>query len=114
MSALIFDIDGTLTSFKDHKPLPGAFEMVNRLYDDGHRIIITTRRGDVEFKGHPVYSKQATYAFLRLNELKYHDILFDVPSPRVVINDDGAYAINVTRDSEDNAEVIANAVDNII
>lgn len=110
MAAFIFDLDGTLVSFETHEPLPGAVETVNRLYDEGHRIIFTTRRGDLEFAGHAYYSRQATYSMLRLNEFKYHDIIFDVPSPRIVINDAGAYAVNVERNADVDYDKIAEAL----
>lgn len=91
--AYFIDIDGTIFQHGTDRPLEGAIEQVNALYDAGAMIVLTTRRGSKEWKGHRIYDEEPTLRALRASRIKYHTILWDVPSPRIVINDSGAYGI---------------------
>lgn len=47
-----FDLDGTLCQttgreYRDAQPCPARIAEVNRLYDEGHQIVIETARGSV-------------------------------------------------------------------
>jgi len=89
---LFIDIDGTILHDKTEEPLPHAVEKINKAYDDGYLIILTTFRG-VNWKVANRFSKVNTLRLLKSIELKYHQIIWDSASPRIVINDDtcGAY-----------------------
>ena len=95
---LFIDIDGTIVDSNEN-PVPFAISKINECYDNGYTIIITTMRGDKFFDQKSRFCKQKTVMLLNSIELKYHSILWDVPSPRVIINDEGAIAINHKKDS---------------
>ncbi len=99
MAAYFIDLDGTLFQFGTNELLPGALEELNRLKDNGDIIVLTTRRGDLEFEGHEIFGEHNTLCALEKLKIPYSQILFNLPSPRVVVNDSGAYAINVKPDS---------------
>ena len=98
----IFDIDGTIVKHNGYKIdghdtlLEGAKEYLGSIPADD-RIIILTSRTD-EFR-------QMTLDFLKNNEIRYDDIIFNVPmGERIVVNDrkpsglNMAIAINLERD----------------
>ncbi|MCH9021958.1 MAG: hypothetical protein IID32_04265 [Planctomycetes bacterium] len=81
----------------------------------GHRIVITTYRGDrladeVDCR----FSEKNTRSMLECLGLKYHDILFDCPSPRIVINDSGVGSIDHPQDAEWDYNVIQGAPPEIV
>jgi histidinol phosphatase-like enzyme len=50
MSVYVFDLDGTLCKtpegrYYDATPIKGRIKKVNKLYDQGHTIIVDTARG---------------------------------------------------------------------
>lgn len=95
MSVYFIDLDGTLFKHSTQELLPGAAELLSKIKSEGHQIVLTTRRGDKEWgEDHPIYSKKATYQALRLYRIKYDEIIFDLSSPRIVVNDDGAFGHN--------------------
>lgn len=61
MSTFIIDIDGTICNaakrpdgsydYPNAVPIPSTIERINRLYDEGHKIILFTARGNRTFKG---------------------------------------------------------------
>lgn len=95
MSCFFIDLDGTIFRHGSNELLPGARERIDYIIESGGQIIFVTRRGR-EFEGHPVYNKESTLKALKELNIPYRDILFDVPSPRIIVNDDGCQAINVT------------------
>ena len=104
------DIDGTIIRWSDQKPAENAVETINAWYDEGHRIVLTTYRGDRISDGPDCrFSVGNTLKELEQIGLKYHDILFNCPSPRVVINDHGAGAINHPEDAKWDYNVVQGA-----
>jgi len=53
-----FDMDGTICTlttghdFHKAEPIPGMVKKINRLYDEGHMIIVATARGHVTRDGY--------------------------------------------------------------
>lgn len=98
MAAFFVDLDGTIFKHGTNDPLPGAIDFLRSINKKGHQLFFTTRRGK-EFSGHTVYDTAPTYSALRMLKseygIEYDDIIFNVVSPRVVVNDDGAYALSV-------------------
>lgn len=86
---LFVDWDGTLARFGTETPNPGAIETIFKVLEVGHQVIITTARTDL------FGIKQ----LLRNVGLEDLTVLGGVQNPRVVINDDGALAINHDRDA---------------
>jgi len=86
--SLFIDIDGTIIHTQTEEPLPHAVEKINAAYDDDVLIVLTTFRGDKYWEENDRFSKSKTLELLKSIELKYHQIVWDSPSPRIVINDD--------------------------
>jgi hydroxymethylpyrimidine pyrophosphatase-like HAD family hydrolase len=112
-----FDIDGTLVKHQTNPDiedgveetlLPYTQQFVNKLYDDGHFIILTTARWESQ--------RPQTVEMLKEFDFKYHQLIMGIGSgERIVVNDikpvgleiddnildqplPTAYAINVVRD----------------
>ena len=97
----IFDIDGTIAKHNGYKIdghdtlLDGAKEYLGSIPEDDKIIILTSRTDEF---------MQMTLEFLKENEIRYDDIIFNVPmGERIVVNDrkpsgiDMAIAINLDR-----------------
>jgi len=92
-----FDIDGTLCDtpnnekgkpdYLNAKPFPFMVQQVNRLYDEGHYIIMQTARG----KGSGIDHTELTKAQLDNWGYKYHELfpMFCKPTADVFIDDKG-------------------------
>jgi hypothetical protein len=94
MGCAFIDLDGTIFKHGTNSLLPGAQELLESIENEGHEIIFTTRRGDREFKDHPVYNADSARLAVRGLRVDYKELILDVSSPRVVINDQGAVGIN--------------------
>ena len=106
----IFDIDGTIAKHNGYKIdghdtlLDGAKEYLGSIPADDKIIILTSRTDEY---------RQMTLNFLKENEIRYDDIIFNVPmGERIVVNDrkpsglDMAIALNIDRDKFDLPKVI--------
>lgn len=94
MAAYFLDLDGTLLEWGTFNWLEGALELLKDIKSKGHQIFFTTGRGIEEQQDHKVFSKNITEKFLIDNNIEYDGILWNVRSPRIIINDDGCRAIN--------------------
>ena len=100
------DIDGTLFSYRtfskykttDPTPIKNTITQINKSYDDGHHIVLTTAR--------PEYLRIHTMNELNKTNIRYHKLVMAIGrGPRILINDnessapeiDRAFAINVKR-----------------
>lgn len=94
------DLDGTIFKWGTNELLPGAMEFLQKIKKDGHKIILTTNRGGAEWSTTPSssFNKETTLHYLSLLQVPYDEILFEMGNPRVVVNDGGAFAINVRQD----------------
>jgi len=81
------DLDGTIFKHGTAEFLPGAEELLNTVKEKNYRIIFMTRRGDIEWEGHPVYGKAATDKALKKLGLGDSTIVYDVMSPRHFLDD---------------------------
>jgi hydroxymethylpyrimidine pyrophosphatase-like HAD family hydrolase len=88
MAAYFVDLDGTTFYFGTNTPLPNALENLRAALKAGHQIIFTTLRADVA-DIRKVLKKAGLDCM----------IVTGVQSPRIVINDDGAQAINHPTDA---------------
>ncbi len=96
----IFDFDGTLVEHNGYKSgadkfLPGAKEFLQAIPQDDFVIIMTAREKE---------AKHITEKFLKENNIRYNEILFEMPmGERILFNDDKpsglkcAYAISPKR-----------------
>ena len=93
-----FDLDGTICDtplrksdnkpgYLESTPIPYMVEQVNKLYDDGHKIIIMTARG----RGSGIDWTDLTIEQLDRWGVKYHDLepMFHKPSADLFIDDKG-------------------------
>jgi len=82
---IIIDLDGTICSEEKTysrslaKPLDGAIENINKLYDAGNIIIIYSARTWMEF--------EMTTNWLKNHEIKYHQLVLGKPIGDVWIDD---------------------------
>ena len=101
MATFFIDIYDTIIPHGDNKspPFPKSVQTINDLYDKGHQIILTTARGEeYDFHFQTKYSKKKTIKMLEKHKIKYHQIVWNSSSPRIIINDRGAIGLEV-RDS---------------
>lgn len=94
------DFDGTLVEHNGYKTgedkfLPGAKEFLQSIPKDDFVLILTAREKE---------AREKTEKFLKQNEIRYNEILFEMPmGERILINDDKpsglkcAYAITPKR-----------------
>lgn len=82
---LIIDLDGTICTEEKMfsrslaKPVKKAVESVNRLYDEGHIIIIYTARMWIEY--------EMTHHWLTENGVKFHQLVMGKPQGDFWIDD---------------------------
>jgi hypothetical protein len=78
-------------------------ELVNSLYDDGHKIVIYTARGMTQFNGNviEIYGQLYTKTLNNLDEwgLKYHQLVMGKIHYDVLIDDKVLNSLNITKDS---------------
>lgn len=98
----IFDLDGTLLKHNGYKldgkdtVLDGVIEYFNTIPKEDKIVIVTSRTDEY---------KDITLNFLRENDIRYDEILFNMPmGERILVNDrkpsglDMSVAMNVDRD----------------
>jgi uncharacterized HAD superfamily protein len=85
----LIDIDGTVCDdiknedshlYKDAKPIEGSKEIINKLYDEGNKIVFFTARESKD--------REVTIDWLNKHGFKFHDLITDKPR---CIEDDCEY-----------------------
>jgi len=82
---IIIDLDGTICTEEKSfsrslaKPISGAVESVNKLYEEGHTIIIYSGRTWMEY--------EMTVDWLKKNQVKFHQLMMGKPIGDVWIDD---------------------------
>lgn len=82
---IIIDLDGTICTEEKTfsrsmaKPIQGAMQSVNKLFEEGHTIIIYSARSWNEF--------EMTTDWLKRNHFKYHQLMMGKPVGDVWIDD---------------------------
>lgn len=94
MATYFIDIDGVILKHNTNDPIPETIESIKQLQAQGHKIIITTKRNSAA--PHHLSPEITTQALEKLG-ISPTMILFDIDSPRIVINDQGAYGVNHPR-----------------
>jgi len=88
MTVYCFDIDGTICTntegdYEHAVPFKDVIEKVNRLYDEGHKIIYYTARGSTTgIDWHDLTRKQ-----LEDWQVKYHELVMGKPTADVYVDD---------------------------
>ena len=98
MATFFIDLDGVVFKFGTMVFNEGAVEFLRRLKANGHQIVFSTARKP---KNNNVPSLQLDLTIRRLKEekLEYDSIVGSLSSPRIVINDQGAFAIEHEKDA---------------
>jgi ribonucleotide monophosphatase NagD (HAD superfamily) len=98
MAAYFIDFDGVFFLYSTHIPAPGALEYVKKLKLEGHQIFFVTKRC-YGTNNDPNLELSITETKLKELGVTYDGIIGGVSSPRIIINDEGAEAINHIRNS---------------
>lgn len=95
MAAYFIDLDGTFFKYRTCEPVDGAVETVKRLMAEGHEVIFVTMRTG----RHVDTGYGPTVAALKQHfGVEWPRIIWNVGSPRIVVNDDGCAAVCHDRD----------------
>lgn len=83
-----FDLDNTLVTTEGNdyaasKPISNRIQDVNRLFDEGHTVILFTARGSASGKDHRKFTEDQMNRF----GVKYHRIVFGKPAADIFIDD---------------------------
>lgn len=98
MATHFCDLDGTLFLAGTQELAPDSRQFLDMIKDKGDKLIIVTRRGDEEWKGHAVFSEDVTLKALKDNDVDYDQIVFNVNNPRIIYDDNACRAITVEQD----------------
>ena len=94
----VFDIDGTICTvtdgeYKDAKPLQVRIDQVNKLYDQGHKILFHTARGMGRSDNSQVFAYRLLYKFTKKQledwGVKHHGLFMGKPAGDIYIDDKG-------------------------
>ena len=96
MAAYFVDLDGTFFLYGTNKLAPGAENFAKEINRRGDKIYFVTARkvGNVPKE----LNIEATHVALKELGIFYELIIDNCPSPRILINDQGASAVNIDRD----------------
>ena len=82
---IVVDIDGTICSstsangYQDAKFFPERIDRINKLYEEGHYIILYTGRGSSSGKDYKELTKaQLDAARVSYNELRFNKLPYDI------------------------------------
>jgi ADP-ribosylglycohydrolase len=93
MATYFIDIDGVLFKKGTNTANSYAVETIKYLISCNHKVLLTTKRNQIN-ADNPKLNIKNTKKALHTFGLDSLEIIEDVPSPRYVINDEGAHAIN--------------------
>lgn len=94
----VFDLDGTLchtngNKYQESVPWEERIDIVNKLYDEGNKIIIHTARGMGSTENNQLEAIQKYYSLTELQlkkwNIKYHYLFLGKPSGDRYIDDKG-------------------------
>lgn len=110
--ALFFDLDGTVFYHGTGDPIGNSIDFIKTLHKEGYKIYFTTYRGPENWPDDSKYGKQTTLDQLDKLNVPYEDIIWDVPSPRIIINDDGVESVRVKTNEGFNLDEILDILKN--
>jgi ribonucleotide monophosphatase NagD (HAD superfamily) len=103
----VFDIDGTVCSntfgeYDQAIPFRDRISVINKLYDEGHKIVFLTARG---MGRHNNDASLAIEQFYKMTKeqldswgLRYHDLYLGKPQGDIYVDDKGSADIDFFRD----------------
>ena len=93
VATFFLDLDGVIFKHGTMEVNENALKFLNKIKKDGHQIVFTTARKKIN-NNVPSLALDFTIKVLKDLEIQYDSILGDISSPRIVINDEGAFAVN--------------------
>ena len=108
----VIDIDGTICTntegeYEKAKPYKERIKKINKLYDEGHKIIMFTARGYTTKINWEVFTKEQ----LKNWGLKFHELILNKPFGNFYIDDKGIKDSHFFMDSE-KSDDLSNLLDN--
>ncbi len=93
-----FDIDGTICTntdgdYESAEPFPDVIETINVLFEQGHRILLTTARGGTT----KIDWTAVTERQLKDWGVRYHELIMGKPTADVFIDDRAINAVSWRR-----------------
>jgi hypothetical protein len=98
MASYFIDLDGVFFRHGTMQPNEGAVQSVRFLMENAQQVFFVTKRKPRTGENEDLCIEKTTEALGNL-EVPYTDILHSVESPRVLVNDEGAFAIEHERDT---------------
>ena len=98
MTTFFLDLDGVIFKHGTMELNENALEFLKKIKEDGHQIVFTTARKRFNNNVSSL-ALDNTIKTLENLGIQYDSILGELSSPRIVINDEGAYAINHKKNS---------------
>ena len=93
MATYFIDLDGVLFQRGTMRPIQNVVDQLRTIRQEGHQIILTTLRKPGR-NDPPELTIEITEKALKEQDIPYDHIVHSCSSPRVVINDEGAFSIN--------------------
>ncbi|MDA7436133.1 ADP-ribosylglycohydrolase family protein [Synechococcus sp. AH-601-B19] len=97
MASFYIDLDGVFFKYQTLELTDGALDFIKDLKRQGNQIIFTTARKTIN-NNRPNIAIMPTIKRLDQLGVEYDHIIKEVSSPRIIINDEGCYAINHVKD----------------
>ena len=111
--ALFFDLDGTVFKHGTGEPINDAAQTIRSLAKEGYKIYFTTYRGKENFPDDSKYGEDTTVDQLAALNIPYEQIIWNVPSPRVIVNDDGVGHIRCTTNEGFNSKELRDMLEKL-
>ena len=98
MATFLIDLDGVIFKHSTIEFNDGTLSYLKKIKDEGHNLVFTTAR---KAANNNIPSLQLDLYISKLNDsgIEFDSIVGDLSSPRVVVNDDGAFAVDHARNS---------------
>lgn len=97
MKAYFVDLDGTFFLHGTNELAPGAKKFAEQIKRSGDKLYFVTARHANNIPEE--LNIESTRRFLSNYKITYQDIINDCPSPRILINDEGCVAVNISTNS---------------
>ena len=98
MATFLLDLDGVIFKHSTMEFNEGALNYLKKIKAEGHSIVFTTAR---KSSNNNIPSLQLDLTIQKLHDagIEFDSIVGNLSSPRVEVNDDGAFAIDHDRNS---------------
>ncbi|WP_115015547.1 hypothetical protein [Synechococcus sp. UW140] len=98
MATFLLDLDGVIFKHSTMGFNDGALSYLKKIKDAGHNIVFTTARKSSN-NNIPALQLDLTIQKLQDAGVEFDSIIGDLSSPRVVVNDDGTFAVDHHRNA---------------